>query len=62
LHITAELPSGVVFMPFHWHEATPNILTNDTTPLAKISEYKVSDVNAVLAVLDRAVRYNAFLA
>jgi len=63
LHITEELPPGVVFMPFHWHEAAVNILTNDALdPVAKIPEYKVSAVNAVLAVLDRAAQDNAFLA
>jgi len=31
-------------------------------PVAKIPEYKVSAINAVLAVLDRATRDNAFLA
>jgi predicted molibdopterin-dependent oxidoreductase YjgC len=50
-------------MPFHWREAAANILTNDALdPLAKIPEYKVSAVNAVLAVLDRAAQDNAFLA
>ena len=63
LHITEELPPGVVFMPFHWHEAAANILTNDALdPVAKIPEYKVSAVKAVLAVLDRAAQDNAFLA
>jgi formate dehydrogenase alpha subunit len=63
LHITEKLPPGVVFMPFHWHEAAANILTNDALdPVAKIPEYKVSAVNAVLAVLDRAAQDNAFLA
>jgi len=63
VHITEKSPPGVVFMPFHWHEAAANILTNDALdPLAKIPEYKVSAVNAVLGVLDRAARDNAFLA
>jgi len=63
LHITEESPPGVVFMSFHWHEAAANILTNDALdPLAKIPEYKVSAVNTVLAVLDRAAQDNAFLA
>ncbi len=63
LHITEELPPGVVFMPFHWHEAAANILTNDALdPVAKIPEYKVAAVKAVLAVLDRAAQDNAFLA
>jgi formate dehydrogenase alpha subunit len=63
VHITEKSPPGVVFMPFHWHEAAANILTNDALdPLAKIPEFKVSAVNAVLGVLDRAARDNAFLA
>jgi predicted molibdopterin-dependent oxidoreductase YjgC len=63
LHITEELPPGVVFMPFHWHEAAANILVNVALdPAAKIPEYKVSAVNAVLAVLDRAAQDNVFLA
>jgi formate dehydrogenase alpha subunit len=63
VHITENLPPGLVFMPFHWREAAANILTNDALdPLAKIPEYKVSAVNAVLAVLDRAAQDNAFLA
>ncbi len=63
VHITENLPPGLVFMPFHWREAAANILTNDALdPVAKIPEYKVSAVNAVLAVLDRAAQDNAFLA
>ncbi|MFO7711973.1 MAG: formate dehydrogenase subunit alpha [Dehalococcoidia bacterium] len=63
VHITEKSPLGLVFMPFHWREAAANILTNDALdPLAKIPEFKVSAVNAVLAVLDRAAQDNAFLA
>jgi formate dehydrogenase alpha subunit len=63
LHITEKSPPGVVFMPFHWHEAPANILTSDALdPVAKIPEYKVSAINAVLAVLDRAAQDNTFLA
>jgi formate dehydrogenase alpha subunit len=63
VHITENLPPGLVFMPFHWREAAANILTSDALdPVAKIPEYKVSAVNAVLAVLDRAAQDNAFLA
>ena len=63
LHITEKSPPGLVFMPFHWHEAAANILTNDALdPVAKIPEYKVSAVNTVLAVLDKASQDNAFLA
>ncbi len=63
IHITKKSLPGVVFMPFHWREAAANVLTNDALdPVAKIPEYKVSAVSAVLAVLDRAARDNDFLA
>jgi len=63
VNITEKSPPGVVFMPFHWREAAANRLTsNALDPVAKIPEYKVSAVNAVLAVLDRATKDNAFLA
>ena len=63
VHITEKSPPGVIFMPFHWHEAPANILTSDALdPVAKIPEFKVSAVNAVLAVLDRAAQDNGFLA
>ena len=63
LHITEKSPPGVVFMPFHWREAPANVLTNNALdPVAKIPEFKVSAINAVLAVLDRAAQDNAFLA
>ena len=63
LHITDRALPGVVFMPFHWREAPANLLTSGALdPQAKIPEFKVSAVNAVLAVLDRAVQDNEFLA
>jgi len=64
VHITEKSSLGVVFMPFHWHEAAANVLTNDAAldPVAKIPEFKVSAVRVVLAVLDRAACDNAFLA
>jgi len=63
VNITEKSPPGVVFMPFHWREAAANRLTsNALDPIAKIPEYKVSAVNAILAVLDRATKDNAFLA
>ena len=63
VNITEKSPPGVVFMPFHWREAAANRLTsNALDPVAKIPEYKVSAVNAILVVLDRATRDNAFLA
>jgi hypothetical protein len=50
-------------MAFHWREAPANVLTNPALdPLAKIPEFKVSAVKAVLAVLDRATQDNAFFA
>lgn len=54
---------GLIFMPFHWREAPANILTNPATdPLAKIPEYKVASVRAILSVLERASEDNRFLA
>lgn len=43
--LTAELMPGTVFMPFHFAEATANLLTNAAQdPVAKIPEYKVCAV------------------
>ncbi|PKN61326.1 MAG: formate dehydrogenase subunit alpha [Deltaproteobacteria bacterium HGW-Deltaproteobacteria-15] len=54
---------GQAFMPFHWRESPANELTNPAfDPLAKIPEYKVTSVKAVLAVLERATEDNQFLA
>ena len=59
---TNRVKPGEAFMPFHWGDAPANILTNPAVdPLAKIPEYKVSSVKAVLTVLERAARDNAFL-
>ena len=59
---TNRVKPGQAFMPFHWSEAPANVLTNPVVdPLAKIPEYKVSSVKAVLAVLERAAEDNAFL-
>ncbi len=53
-HITDKAAPGVVYMAFHWSEAPANILTNPALdPTAKIPEFKVSAVKAVLSVLDR---------
>ncbi|MFW6126326.1 MAG: molybdopterin-dependent oxidoreductase, partial [Chloroflexota bacterium] len=63
VHITDRAAPGVVFLPFHWREAPANVLTNSALdPQAKIPEYKVSAVSAVLGVLDKAARDNEFLA
>jgi predicted molibdopterin-dependent oxidoreductase YjgC len=39
------LPSGLVFMTFHFAESAANILTNSKLdPISKIPEFKVSAV------------------
>ena len=59
---SARMPMGQAFMAFHWSEAPANMLTNAALdPMAKIPEYKVASINAVLDVLDRAARDNIFL-
>lgn len=53
---------GQAFMAFHWREAPANRLTNPAfDPLAKIPEYKVSSVKAMLAILELAAEDNKFL-
>ena len=43
--VTERVASGVVFMPFHYHEAAANVLTNDALdPVCKIPEAKVCAV------------------
>ncbi len=50
-------------MAFHWRESPVNALTNPALdPVAKIPEFKVFAVRAVLAVLDRAAQDNEFFA
>ncbi|MFH1123323.1 MAG: formate dehydrogenase subunit alpha, partial [Pseudomonadota bacterium] len=59
---TNRVRPGLAFMPFHWREAPVNVLTNPALdPLAKIPEYKVASVRAILAVLERASEDNNFL-
>lgn len=63
VHITEKTAPGLAFMAFHWYESPANVLTNPAVdPTAKIPEFKVSAVKAVLAVLDRAAQDNAFFA
>jgi len=53
---------GLAFMPFHWSEAPANRLTNPAfDPQAKIPEFKVSSVRAMLTVLEMAAEDNKFL-
>ena len=54
---------GLAFMAFHWGDAPVNRLTiTAVDPQAKIPEFKVSSVRAILAVLERAAKDNKFLA
>ena len=63
VNITDKTSPGLAFMAFHWKESPANVLTNSALdPVAKIPEFKVSAVKAVLAVLDRATQDNAFFA
>jgi formate dehydrogenase alpha subunit len=59
---TQRVKPGQAFMAFHWREAPANRLTNPALdPQAKIPEFKVSSVKAVLSVLERAAEDNKFL-
>lgn len=63
VNITDKTSPGLAFMAFHWKESPANMLTNAALdPVAKIPEFKVSAVKAVLSVLDRATQDNAFFA
>ena len=44
--ITASVPRGVLFLPIHFGENPPNVLTDAGAfdPMAKIPEFKVSAV------------------
>jgi formylmethanofuran dehydrogenase subunit D len=59
---TQRVRPGQAFMAFHWREAPANRLTNPALdPQAKIPEFKVSSVKAILTVLERAAEDNRFL-
>ncbi|MBI5604786.1 MAG: formate dehydrogenase subunit alpha [Deltaproteobacteria bacterium] len=59
---TDRVRPGQAFMAFHWKDAPANRLTNPVfDPQAKIPEFKVSSVKAVLTVLERAAEDNKFL-
>jgi predicted molibdopterin-dependent oxidoreductase YjgC len=52
--VTARVPEGIVFIPFHFREAAANLLTiNAVDPNAKIPEFKVCAV-AIAPVQRRA--------
>ncbi|WP_299024568.1 formate dehydrogenase subunit alpha [uncultured Thermanaerothrix sp.] len=49
-HVTSKTNPGVVFIPFHFHEAAANLLTHDILdPQAKIPEYKAAVVRVTKA-------------
>jgi formate dehydrogenase (NADP+) alpha subunit len=63
VHVTRKTSPGLAFMAFHWKESPVNELTNNALdPVAKIPEFKVSAVRAILAVLDKASKDNEFFA
>jgi formate dehydrogenase alpha subunit len=46
--ITERTPEGIVFIPFHFHDAAVNLITNPAVdPVAKIPEFKVCAVKIV---------------
>jgi predicted molibdopterin-dependent oxidoreductase YjgC len=52
-NVTEKANLGVVFIPWHFHEAAANLLTLDVLdPLAKIPEYKACAVRVELASED----------
>jgi len=57
VRVTDKSSPGLAFMAFHWRESPANALTNPVLdPLAKIPEFKVSAVRAVLSKSDKAVK------
>jgi predicted molibdopterin-dependent oxidoreductase YjgC len=62
-HITDSTSPGLAFMAIHWKESPANMLTNSALdPTAKIPEFKVSAIKAILTVLDRATKDDEFFA
>lgn len=59
---TNRVSPGLAFMAFHWGNSPVNCLTSSAVDSqAKIPEYKVSSVKAVLTVLELAAEDNKFL-
>jgi predicted molibdopterin-dependent oxidoreductase YjgC len=59
-NVTEKANLGVVFIPWHFHEAAANLLTLDVLdPLAKIPEYKACAVRVELASEDELVNPEA---
>ena len=62
-NITEVSDKGVVYMNMHFAESAANVLTSPALdPVAKIPEFKVSSIRAILTVLERAAEDNKFLA
>ncbi len=62
VQMTHRVPPGHAFMAFHWGDAPANRLTiTAVDPQAKIPEFKVSSIRAMLTVLERATEDNKFL-
>ena len=60
---TERVREGQAFMAFHWKEAPANRLTNPVfDPQAKIPEFKVSSIRAILTAVERAAEENEFVA
>ena len=60
---TNQVSSGLAFMAFHWGNSPVNRLTNSAfDPQAKIPEFKVASVKAVLTMLEKPAEDNKFLA
>jgi len=59
-NVTEKANLGVVFIPWHFHEAAANLLTLDVLdPLAKIPEYKACAVRVDMASEDELVNPEA---
>ncbi|MBU1744754.1 MAG: formate dehydrogenase subunit alpha [Proteobacteria bacterium] len=60
--MTHRIPPGHAFMAFHWGDAPANRLTiTAVDPQAKIPEFKVSSIKAILTVLEKGAEDNKFL-
>jgi len=59
-NVTEKANLGVVFIPWHFHEAAANLLTLDELdPVAKIPEYKACAVRVEIASEDELVNPEA---
>jgi predicted molibdopterin-dependent oxidoreductase YjgC len=55
--VTGTVPEGILFLPFHFHEAAANLLTTPAAdPNAKIPEFKVCAA-AVEPLVKKVIRH-----